>query len=138
MLTQLRRGRVHRSELMNLSSNKNRANNCCIFDHHSSSLRSPNIYILHLNKACIHLRPMTGAVFEDVALFHGPRRGRFSGHLRRCAYFGCHLGCCIIVLFTGHGLIISTALFSGEQTDSCRYWSDQSVSRTRLRLFDVY
>ncbi len=62
----------------------------------------------------------------------------FSGHLRRCAYFGCHLGCCIIVLFTGHGLIISTALFTGEQTDSCRHWSDQSVSQTRLRLFDVY
>lgn len=37
----------------------------------------------------------------------------FSGHLRRRAYFGCHLGCYIIVLFTGHGLIISTALFGG-------------------------
>lgn len=60
-----------------------------------------------------------------------------SGHLKRRAYFGCHLGCYIIVLFTGHGLIISTALF-GEQTDSCRHWSDQCVSLTRLRLFDVY
>lgn len=61
----------------------------------------------------------------------GRCRGRFSGHPRWRAYFGCHLGCCIIVLFTGHGLIISTALFIGEQTDSCRHWSDQSVSRTR-------
>lgn len=61
----------------------------------------------------------------------------FSGHLRLLAYFGCRLGCYIIVLFTGHGLIISTALF-GEQTDSCHHWSDQCVSLTRLRLLDVY
>lgn len=99
---------------------------------------SINICIPSLNKACIHLQPVTLIAFKDVALFRCPRHGQFSGHLRRCAYFGCHLGCCIIVLFTKHGLIISTALFIGEETDSCRHWSDQSVPWTQPRLFDVY
>lgn len=37
----------------------------------------PNIYILHLNKACIHQWPVSQASFEDVALFRGPCHGRF-------------------------------------------------------------
>lgn len=117
-------GRVTRSKLMNIRSNKSCPNICYMFGHCSFSLMLLQ-HIRHLNKACVHLWSVTRAAFEDVALFHGPCRGRFSGHLRRHAYFGCHLGCYIIVLFTGHGLIISTALCVGEQTDSCRHWSDQ-------------
>lgn len=59
----------------------------------------PNIYILHLNKACIRLWSVSLVAFEDLALFHSSCPGRFSGHLRWHAYFGCHLRCFITVLY---------------------------------------
>lgn len=72
---------------------------------------TPIIYILPLNNACICLQSATCAIFEDVALFQDSGHGRFSGHLGWCAYSECHLSCYIVVLFTLHGLILSTALF---------------------------
>lgn len=81
---------------------------------------------------------VTGAALDAQPYSPGPSGSRFSGHVRRRAYFGCHIGCYIIVLFTGHGLIISTALVAGEQIDSCRHRSDQTVSPTWQRVFDVY